>query len=133
MLPVSKDPDAQTGGSATDTLLERREYSDGPRYVPVTAVSPGVSYFVQRKDETGREYYLNSTPQHLQSNPDGPSYLQTNRSSAVPVRPFCYSNNYYGILVEILDLFCDSVFVVIFVCTINNVVKLELWASWWFI
>jgi hypothetical protein len=40
-------------------------------------VSPGVSYFVQRKDETGREYYLNSTPQHL----------QTNRS-AVPVRPF---------------------------------------------
>jgi hypothetical protein len=49
----------------TNTLLEKREYSPGDvRYVPAASYQPGVSYYVQRKDEEGRDYYLNTTPQN---------------------------------------------------------------------
>jgi len=53
---------------ASDALLEKREYSDGIRYVPATEVAAGVSYYVQRKDEQGRDYYLNTNPTPSMSN-----------------------------------------------------------------
>jgi hypothetical protein len=52
----------------SDSLLEKREYPDGVRYVPATSVVAGVSYYVQRKDEQGHDYYLNTNPTPVMSN-----------------------------------------------------------------
>jgi len=47
-----------------DALMEKREYTDGVVYTPAAFVQPGVNYYVQRKDEQGKDYYLSTTVQN---------------------------------------------------------------------